>query len=100
MQLTLNNIELLTATEPLRCDAVEMYFDAKKVRKIELMNLKFLDVVKIFENRLGKIKGEYVRYEFIDMETGELLEMNCGKDMDYVCKYYRLYPEYLLKLIL
>lgn len=101
MAYTLINTETKTATEVIRCDAFQSYYDHNTYMRKNgrETSLKFNnDIVVIVRNKNGVIDAgkKYVYREFVD-ENGEVFVLNSGIEMDKVAIRNGLYSPIILK---
>jgi len=85
--------ELLTADKHMQCDALTVRLDMSKTLTIEQA---FKGIETWFNARKGiSIGDSYWHYDFLDNETGEILEMNCRIDMNKLMVENDFYPPYI-----
>lgn len=89
MQLKLATWSYQIAEKSIKCDALEMWFDLKLVMpELEKGVQTWWQAGKGIETG-----NQYIHYEFVDAETGEMLTMNCRKDMNAMMLKYQYYPK-------
>lgn len=95
MNLTLINTDYITAEEELKCEASEdfnkMFFEGK------LKEVKHVGII-IFNLRKEIIRKDeqYVKYVFVDEDSGEVHEMKACIYADKQMRRLKLYPEIIL----
>jgi len=102
MNLTLIRRDFLIADKDLQCAAFEMWMKIARGREYDSRPLweRTKLVCAAFKTRFGIQTGDdYIHYEFVDGDTGGVLEMDCAPHMDLEMIKTDSYPPFILSEI-
>jgi len=97
--LILQEIKEVIATEDKVCDGRQMFFDF--YNGLEDINIKMKYICDLVRIKSMKIQPTetYLHIEFVDTETGDLLEMNVKRNVHQKLIQRKIYPTPLIQLL-
>lgn len=99
MTLQLEQLFFYESEKEIRCDASELFFSNPERKELQFTHN---EVVSLFYARHSTIheKDKVIFIEVLDTETGELMHLNCRRDMHDLMVKYMLYPPIIKNLFL